>query len=70
MNPEPTDPVIDEIRAVRHSISERVGHDPACLVAYYLDLQQQLTARLIDSSGPAEGRVAPPSVRIAGETAA
>ena len=28
MNPTPSDPVIDEIREVRHRISERFGHDP------------------------------------------
>jgi hypothetical protein len=45
--PEPQDPVIDEIRAVRHRISERFGHDPARLVAYYLELQKQYQDRLI-----------------------
>jgi hypothetical protein len=39
--------VIDEIREVRHRISERVGHDPAQLVAYYLELQEQYRDRLI-----------------------
>jgi hypothetical protein len=32
------DPVIDEVRAVRHSISARFEHDPAKLVAYYRDI--------------------------------
>jgi hypothetical protein len=35
----PTDPVIDEVREVRHRISERVGHDPARLVACYMELR-------------------------------
>jgi hypothetical protein len=48
MNPNQNDPVIDEIRAVRHRISARFGHDPAQLVAYYLELQEQYRDRLID----------------------
>jgi hypothetical protein len=43
------DPVIDEIRAVRHSISARVKHDPAKLVAHYLELQKRYEDRLIQS---------------------
>jgi hypothetical protein len=49
MNLNQKDPVIDEIRAVRHRISERVGHDPAQLVAYYLKFQEQYRDRLIDT---------------------
>jgi hypothetical protein len=44
------DPVIDEIREVRHRISARVDHDPARLVAYYMKLQEQYRDRLIDPS--------------------
>jgi len=47
MNPIPKDPVIDEIRETRHRISERCNHDPAQLVAYYLELQKQFQDRLI-----------------------
>jgi hypothetical protein len=47
MSQEPSDPVIDEVREVRRRISARVGHDPARLVAYYIELQQQYQARLI-----------------------
>lgn len=47
MGEEQNDPVIDEVREVRHRISERVGHDPARLVAYYMELQQQYQGRLI-----------------------
>jgi hypothetical protein len=47
MKPPETDPVIDEIRNVRHQISERCGHDPARLVAYYMKLQEQYRARLV-----------------------
>jgi hypothetical protein len=49
MNLNQKDPVIDEIREVRHRISERFGHDPAQLVAYYLELQEQYRDRLIDT---------------------
>jgi hypothetical protein len=50
MNLQQKDPVIDEIREVRHRISERFGHDPAQLVAYYLELQEQYRDRLIDTA--------------------
>jgi hypothetical protein len=53
MNPNSSDPVIDEIREVRHQISERFAHDPARLVAYYMELQeQQYKSRLIESPEP------------------
>jgi hypothetical protein len=42
------DPVIDEIREVRHRISARFDHDPARLVAYYMELQEQYRDRLIE----------------------
>jgi hypothetical protein len=41
------DPVIDEVREVRHRISEEVGHDPARLVEYYIRLQEQYRERLL-----------------------
>jgi len=50
MNPNQTDPVIDEIREERHRISERFDHDPERLVAYYIELQQRYEDRLIDTS--------------------
>jgi hypothetical protein len=49
-----SDPVIDEIREVRHRISERFGHDPVKLVAHYMELQQQYQDRLIDAGKRAE----------------
>jgi len=42
-----SDPVIDEVRAVRHRISARFHHDPALLVAYYMELQDQYRERLV-----------------------
>lgn len=41
------DPVIDEVREVRHRISARFNHDPAQLVAYYMEMQKQYQDRLI-----------------------
>jgi hypothetical protein len=43
------DPVIDEVREVRHRISARFGHDPEKLVAYYMELQKQYEGRLISA---------------------
>jgi hypothetical protein len=48
MKPPDTDPVIDEVREVRHRISARFDHDPSRLVAYYMDLQRQYGDRLIE----------------------
>ena len=47
MNPNPTDPVIDEIREIRHRISAEHDHDPAKLVAYLMEYQLQYRARLV-----------------------
>lgn len=41
------DPVIEEIREIRHQISERFDHDPSRLVAYYMELQKKYQDRLI-----------------------
>ena len=56
MNPMP-DPVIDEIREIRHRISALCDHDPAKLVAYFQNIQQQYSDRLITSP-----RFAPPNL--------
>jgi len=53
----PTDPVIDEVREVRHRISERVGHDPVRLVAYYMELQKQFSSRLVRAIETEESEV-------------
>ena len=47
MNPSTPDPVIDEIREVRHRISARHEHDPAKLVAYLMQFQEQFRDRLV-----------------------
>ena len=45
-----SDPVIDEIRERRHRISARFEHDPAQLVAFYMDMQKQYQGRLIETA--------------------
>lgn len=54
MKQNQNDPVIDEIREVRHRISARFDHDPARLVAYYIELQKQYQDRLIKADKTAE----------------
>jgi hypothetical protein len=54
MNSTPVDPVIDEIREVRHRISEQCNHDAAQLVAHYMKLQERHRDRMIDSPKPVE----------------
>ena len=64
MDRNPIDPVIDEIRAVRHRISARFDHDPARLVAYYIELQERYRDRLIappDATGGRDERQGPTS---------
>jgi hypothetical protein len=46
------DSVIDEIRAIRHRISEWCNRDPAQIVAYYIELQTQHRDRLLGSQQP------------------
>ena len=36
------DPIIDEIRRVRHEISAECGHDPKRLLEYYLELERKI----------------------------
>ena len=42
MSTAPDDPVIDEIREIRHRISARFNHDPARLIAYYSGVETTL----------------------------
>ncbi len=56
MKQNPSDPVIDEIRAVRHDISERFDHDPTQLVAFYMEMQKQYQDRLIETAKSSEDR--------------
>ena len=48
------DDVIEEIRAIRHRMSERFGHDPARLVAYLREKQEQHRDRLLRSEPKTE----------------
>jgi hypothetical protein len=48
MNKMPSDPVIEEIREVRHRISARFGHDPERLFEHYLEVQKEYRDRLVD----------------------
>jgi hypothetical protein len=47
---EPSDPVIDEIRAVRSRISARFDHNPEQLIQYYIELPKRHADRLIGGS--------------------
>ena len=49
-----SDPVIEEIREVRHNISARFGQDPELLVAHYAELQKRYQDRLVRTVPPAE----------------
>ena len=42
------DPVIDEIRRVRHEMSAEIGHDPKRLLAYYAEIQQRFRNQLVN----------------------
>jgi hypothetical protein len=44
---EEGDDPIAEIRRVRHRISERFGHNPYRMVAYYMERQKEHEDRLI-----------------------
>ena len=59
MKQAPIDPVIDEIREVRHRISARVGHDPARLVTFYMEMQKQYRNRLIEGAKDSEEKGQP-----------
>ena len=58
MNPTMPDPVIDEIREIRHRISASCDHDPAKLVAFLMQYQQQFRDRLIYEPEPSAAQPA------------
>ena len=62
MNPAMPDPVIDEIREIRHRISASCDHDPAKRVAYLIQYQEQFRDRLIydPTEQPAAQQAVPP----------
>jgi hypothetical protein len=47
---EEDDEEITRVRAARHRISERFGHDPYRLVAYYMERQKEHQDRLVHAS--------------------
>jgi len=53
------DPVIDEVREVRHRISAEFDHDPVRLVAYYMKMQEQYRDRLVDAPSSDNGAEQP-----------
>ena len=61
MNQPTPDPVIDEIREIRHRISASCDHDPAKLVAYLMQYQEQFRDRLVYD--PTEQYTAQPVVQ-------
>ena len=42
------DPVLQQIREIRHQISKNHQHDPQKLINYYLELQQQYKQKNIN----------------------
>jgi len=60
------DPVIDELREIRHQISASFDHDVAKLVAYLMEYQKQFQDRLIyipDEPSPASIVVPPETAK-------
>jgi len=43
--------ILEEIRNVRHAISEEIGHDPRRITDYYARIQADLKNRIINRSG-------------------
>lgn len=73
MNPPIPDPVIDEIRDIRHRISASCDHDPAKLVAFLMQYQQQFRDRLIydpSEESPAQQVIQPDTDKTAVSTSA
>ena len=56
MKQNPSDPIVDEIREVRHRISARFDHDPTQIVAFYMEMQKQYQDRLIEATQSGELR--------------
>lgn len=48
------EPVLDEIRRVRHAISAKINHDPHRIVAYYAELQQKYKEQVVDLNAKAD----------------
>ena len=46
-----TRPILEEIRRVRHAISEEIGHDPHRITDYYAGIQADLKDRIVNRGG-------------------
>ena len=55
----PDDPMIDEVRAIRRSISEQFGNDVDRLCDHLQKLERQHPERLVEPAAAAEGQTAP-----------
>jgi hypothetical protein len=55
-----TPPILDEIRRVRHAMSDEIQHDPQRIVEYFSAIQRKLADRVINlaDQGPL-GRTKP-----------
>ena len=42
------DPIIQQIRAVRHQISERCHHNPDDMITHYIELERRHPERFVD----------------------
>lgn len=49
------DPLIDEVRAVRHEMSAEFGHDTRAFLAYIKEVEKRYADRML----PPTGRLAP-----------
>jgi len=49
------DPAIDAVRTARATISRAAGHDPARLIAHYIELQKQQSGRILRGPEAADG---------------
>jgi hypothetical protein len=57
--PDPDDEDIARVREVRHRISERFGHDPYRLVAYYMERQRDREHSSVHTTEPDSAGEAP-----------
>ena len=46
-----TPSILEEIRRIRHAVSQRIGHDPHRIAAYYAELQHLHRDRIVNLSG-------------------
>ena len=54
-----SDPLIDEVRAIRREISERFGHDVDRLCDHLQELERQHPERLVEPAATAKGQTPP-----------